>query len=153
MVEISREKNRDTVRIVCDVCKKRITDAEMAMVRWRRTSKSDANITNLTFCHKGSCDDAASKLRADDPWFELTHFLARLIFNSGMGIDSIEKAMKSIGVQDYCEHETVETLYWEGLENGFRCVSCKSEFSHEDHLASARMRAEALNRPSLDALD
>ncbi len=94
MIEMTTGKGLSIVRLACDVCHEPITDVGMAMVRWRR--ETEDYTTDLVYCHKGKCDKTLNRQHEDDPWWELRHFLARLVFNCGMRCEDIIRAMDDV---------------------------------------------------------
>lgn len=67
--------------LCCDWCKKPITMASRALVKWKEDAKALSFAEVLAF-HKGVCDEAHTKKAGNIfSWDELTHFLGRLINN------------------------------------------------------------------------
>jgi hypothetical protein len=97
MIELDKQDTGRKAPIVsCDICQEPITNAAMAMVRWRRSDDTNETITDLMYCHKGKCDEKLSVERRSDPWLELEHFLMRLLLNSGMTVDRMNKAITGV---------------------------------------------------------
>ena len=98
MIELVKDHQGYRVLVItCDVCHEPIRQAELAMVRWRRSDgEGKAPVTNLEYCHKGQCDQSIRDWR-DDPWMELEHFLARLILNTGMDLKHFHDAVADVG--------------------------------------------------------
>ena len=66
---------------VCDVCNQRIKNANMANVVWEHGEEKGA-----LYLHK-SCDNGTFSSS-----MELSHFLFRLVYNSGMSKDALQEA-------------------------------------------------------------
>lgn len=98
MIQLATVDGRTLAMIMCDACEVQIDDAGMGMVRWSRADDSSGNvIEKLTFCHKGKCDEELNAERPDDPWWELSHFLARLLTSTGMDVAAVEGSMADVG--------------------------------------------------------
>lgn len=81
--------------IICDVCQQRIVDGGMAAVVTNSRGSYDEDLIQTTFVHKGQCHKTAEdKLGGNDGgWTELTTFLARLVVNSGIRLESFGKEL------------------------------------------------------------
>jgi hypothetical protein len=78
MLQLAQKQGRPTVEMLCDVCSLPITNAGMAIVRWRMPKDYNHPITELQFCHKRECDEKGGDEQIYSSSFELVHFLARL---------------------------------------------------------------------------
>lgn len=98
MIELVKDHQGYRVLVLtCDVCHEPIRQAELAMVRWRRSDgEGNAPITNLEYCHKGRCDESIPA-RQDHPWMEPQHFLARFVLNTGMDMKHFHDAVAAVG--------------------------------------------------------
>jgi hypothetical protein len=67
--------------LLCDFCQERITDAKLALVRFKTDVYSSEGGTEILFTHKGDCDKSL-KLQSDE-WTELTVFLLQIASNVG----------------------------------------------------------------------
>ena len=88
MIQLRVEEGRTFLEVICDACKESITDADMAMVRFRLSHEDGAHTSELVFCHKNKCDESLDQIRPEDGWWELRHFLFRLATNAGMDIEA-----------------------------------------------------------------
>jgi len=98
MIQLVYDEGRTAVVLVCDVCHQPIRNASMAMMRWPRKEDDDHDnpITTLQYCHKGECDRAMPPERHNDPWWELEHFLARLVVNAGLDGERLRDAIGDV---------------------------------------------------------
>jgi len=77
--------------LICDVCGKTITDAAMAMVKFPHLGENAEVTSELTFCHKKTCDTQ----REGEGWWELRHFFARLLTSTGMNGPEYGRAVEA----------------------------------------------------------
>lgn len=128
--------------IVCDVCEQPIINASLAMVRWRNDERTQGPISTMLFTHKGTCDQSLSD-RQSDSWWELGHFLARLLASVGMDARSMHVAMSQVDCTEStakkpnCKHERVTAF----PDHRLICCTCDEIFYNEDDLNEARARA------------
>jgi hypothetical protein len=71
--------------LVCDICEKRIVDAQLGAVVFKRLVASEPDLIPGLHVHKGECHNAAeSRLggRENTGWMELQTHLLYLVLNS-----------------------------------------------------------------------
>jgi hypothetical protein len=148
MIQLVNNEGRTAVVLTCDVCQKPIRDAALAMVRWRREDDNaeDSVIRDLTFCHKGECDGAMPGDRRGDPWWELRHFLARLLAAAGTTPGKLKTAMYDVGAlrpAPECLHEDVGPT--DNPPEDFVCFGCHTVFESELDVQRAQKQARMEN--------
>jgi hypothetical protein len=112
MIQIQQILEPKSPVISCDVCGHLITNAAMAMVRWRRPESNTEAITQLEFCHKGECDRDD---KVDYPWWELRHFLGRLIVGVGMNPVGIVHAIEESTGVELKRHDLIDLAAEKGM--------------------------------------
>jgi hypothetical protein len=99
MIQLIEEQGLASTVLTCDVCGGIITDAGMAIVRWRRSKALDRVVHQMEFCHKGDCDHDSEAHMSTSSW-ELRHFLARLATSAGMNpMDTVHAIVEATGTE------------------------------------------------------
>jgi hypothetical protein len=107
MIQLVHKDGVASVVLTCDVCGEPITDAGMAIVRWKRSKDLDNIVTDLEFCHKGACDKQIEEYLRYPCW-ELRHFLARLVVSTGTPPENIVEVIReasAIGLMSKTDEE------------------------------------------------
>ena len=95
MLKVMRKDGRTVPLACCDVCGSWIDDAELAAAVFAHIGPEEGDTQEVQVVHKGACHDKAeAQLQATGTgvgWLELKHFLADMLYNSGLPIAALQE--------------------------------------------------------------
>lgn len=100
MIKILYDEGTYGAVVICDHCKQRIKDAELAAAVSTVRNMKDGDLADIVHAHKGQCHDALEqKYSAGDNtvgWDELSHHLIQLVLNTGVTLDRLKEQQKTL---------------------------------------------------------
>ena len=96
MISLLYLERRNVPLVICEHCKKPITDAGLGMVSYG-PEVGEGEYQEFAMLHKGTCDEAYKGGNSDvSGWCELSHFLFRLCANTGMDGKALKEASRDL---------------------------------------------------------